>query len=452
MGHVEVLDFLIEKTRRQCFFLEGHLDAAITIKDPERRNKMVLKVFEVLDRPSKEDYEAIVKLKELGHYDLYDELLSKMKSAKRVNQGFDKNYFLDSFERKRTPLQNVKIAKAQPQITRLEIAIQKDKCLDVEIQAQMYEFSKMDLFTNLMVAYQTNRLVLEHVIAKLVDDKDGIIGIVRMRQTSFDLKVIIDEIIRRSGIFRTSFITRPNELRAFYRQTEPMPRLHEIFFRKQQIPVFMSNLEINVVTSKSLIDTIENAFKSESEQAHMDALQTDNPLLNLSEYSSSGYAPLHLACAFHGTIPEIETLLNHGADINQPCALMGSTPLCFAVQEGKIDLMNLLIVRGACVEGVSWAKKTPLLWTKDLIKNKNAKGEALPTIRLLLQNGANLLASDQKGNTLLHYAAEAGNCEVILELVRMWKFPLNIKNINGRTPLTLIQRPSNASNIFSIWM
>ncbi len=280
-----------------------------------------------------------------------------------------------------------------------------------------------NLFSNLGL----NHYSLEHVIGELGGTFDGIRGIVRMRQTCHGLKEIIDKIVMKSEIFRNGFIQKPRELRAFYTQSEPIARLQQLYYKtlNSMIP---TDLRYN-----ELIRSIDNLGRSYQSLSLLERLAAFTGL-DSSEYSTEGFTTLHYAC-YYGTVGEIKLLLNLGADIEQPCAKLGSTPLCFVVQKGKIDYINFLIKRGACLEGAKRSKKTPILWTKDLIKQRNPN--ALKTIRLLIEKGANFLAKDKSGNTLLHYAAKAGFTELILELIRTWNFPVNVKNNQGKTPMWL---------------
>jgi ankyrin repeat protein len=660
-GHMEVLDYLFERTKYDCLYLNGHLDVVLAIKDAEKRKKMFLKVFSVLDRPSMSDYKACADLILLREFTLFAEVTSKMKIAGKKS-GFRKDFFLEKF--KETIAENMiqvyengfhniidEVNHALPscvwiyhfpmhkifrnfgllklkfemienfsddikdilfgnsllqlfshgyqflfslsieernfildrlfiqsqiehpstlnviyksllidtpsrsqweeikgRLEKLQISVIKDvpclwlptnnlsryddehlsvlrdivrfiwreknflldgssnsplhravqcykddekeigmkislavveelvalghpltvkdkrgqtpltaailndntsaaiyllnktefhhgkkdldvqlscaiqKCCNLEILARIYQFPNLNVKDYNSQAYRVNRMILELVMTNLVRDKIGIQSIARMRQTSMGLKVFVDDIILQGRIFRNFFLSKPLGLRAFFRQKSPAKRLHEISYRMGHHPYDRSALVVDIIKSRTLIDELSVVYRP-------------NRVSDLAEFSTSGFATIHFACLNENSIDSIASLLNKGADIDQPTAPEGVTPLCLAVQHGDIKLINFLIEKGACIEGLNWSKEPPLLRVEVLLLNDSPV--AMAVIRLLLEKGANPFVRDENGNTLLHYAAEAGYIELIKELVRNWNFPLNIRNKKGMTPIML---------------
>ncbi|GAB1604155.1 uncharacterized protein LOC115219084 [Argonauta hians] len=115
--------------------------------------------------------------------------------------------------------------------------------------------------------------------------------------------------------------------------------------------------------------------------------------------------PLLVAASEH-CLKMLRILLDYGADINSKDHL-GNTALKMCVKGGSIEIVQFLIERGSDVNSVDHKGITPLM---DSVFN-------LKLVELLLQNGANLYATDSRGNTVLHFAACKGNLEVFKFLV-----------------------------------
>ena len=80
--------------------------------------------------------------------------------------------------------------------------------------------------------------------------------------------------------------------------------------------------------------------------------------------------------------------------------------LCFAVYGGSVEAARYLLDRGAEVNGVGWDGATPLHWA--------ARGTVTAMVELLVERGADLLATDPKdGLTPLEWAKRAKQHEMI---------------------------------------
>ncbi|KAH9967018.1 hypothetical protein BJV74DRAFT_968858 [Russula compacta] len=149
------------------------------------------------------------------------------------------------------------------------------------------------------------------------------------------------------------------------------------------------------------------------------------------------------AASYQGHLDAAILLLDHGADLNMAPHGGTKTPLCSAYNGRRLEVMRLLLERGANVDvkydeygpisndASFWGraedlqlllqygtdvnvgddeKKTPLYWA-------SVHGE-LKTVQLLLAHGVDVDAQTQAGNTSLYRASENGNLGVVETLLR----------------------------------
>ena len=171
-----------------------------------------------------------------------------------------------------------------------------------------------------------------------------------------------------------------------------------------------------------------------------------------------GWTPLHFA-AEAGRTDIVEFLITKGADVNTE-SRQGRIPLHIAADNGYKEIAELLIAKAADVN----AKKsgyTPLyqaIWNKDkdIIKLLVAKGadvnfvavDEWPVLHCAVRNnekelveffityGAKLDVKDKDSWTALHHAADRGYMEIVEYLVGKGA-DINIRENEGKTPLKL---------------
>ncbi|WP_353282647.1 ankyrin repeat domain-containing protein [Wolbachia endosymbiont (group A) of Pogonocherus hispidulus] len=171
-----------------------------------------------------------------------------------------------------------------------------------------------------------------------------------------------------------------------------------------------------------------------------------------------GQTLLHIA-AYNGKLDVVEYLISKGADFSAKDKL-NSTPLHSAAAEaGKLDIVKYLVNRGADVNAQSKYCSTPLHYAAEsgeLDKVKclidkgadiNAKdgygwiplhcaaeSEKWDIVKYLISKGANVNAKNKYGWTPLHYAAGSGELDIVKCLIKNGT-DVNAKNEDGNIPL-----------------
>ncbi|MCP4152398.1 MAG: hypothetical protein GY757_31965 [bacterium] len=169
--------------------------------------------------------------------------------------------------------------------------------------------------------------------------------------------------------------------------------------------------------------------------------------VDVNKAGKDGVTPLLMAVE-EGHIEIVELLLEEGADINGKSQVKGAvvargitnamgsdkkkcdmpfvTPLIEAAYEGHKDLANLLVSKGADVNAKSHSGMSPLM-------NASYEGH-YKIVQMLLKNGAEVNAKNNKGLSPLFYAAT--DCHIsIIKLLMTAGADINIKDNDGDTPL-----------------
>ncbi|GMH37229.1 hypothetical protein BSKO_05102 [Bryopsis sp. KO-2023] len=116
-----------------------------------------------------------------------------------------------------------------------------------------------------------------------------------------------------------------------------------------------------------------------------------------------------LVAAKINDLAEVKKLLKKGADIN--VKMNGWTPLLVAAHEGLLGLAELLLDRGADIEGATDEGWTPVI-------RASFDGHS-DLVKFFVEQGANVDAQTVEGNTALMHAAYRGriqDVEVLLEM------------------------------------
>lgn len=142
--------------------------------------------------------------------------------------------------------------------------------------------------------------------------------------------------------------------------------------------------------------------------------------------------PLMRIVTFENEVSEILKLfINNGADVNAKDQ-RGITPLFYAADSGNINIMKYLIYKGAEVNFVNNLNENPLLY---MIDDEDLPSETVFQVAsLLIENGLNIHAQDDEGNSALMKASILGNYEVVKLLIEKGA-ELNILNNNNESIL-----------------
>ncbi len=172
--------------------------------------------------------------------------------------------------------------------------------------------------------------------------------------------------------------------------------------------------------------------------------------------ASNQVTPLHMA-AENGHEAVAQLLIEAGAECNARRGILGMSPLHFAAKSGHIDVTQVLIEKGAdinqkevgvdCSNSRTNREPCPGLDNSDEIRdgddfeglggtplNRAAEQGHDDLVLLLLNNGADISATNQYGCTALHAAARAGYIKLVKLLIARG---INISTMdeNGRTAL-----------------
>lgn len=156
------------------------------------------------------------------------------------------------------------------------------------------------------------------------------------------------------------------------------------------------------------------------------------------------YTPLYLAIL--GDLQSVRWLLDHGAQVNVTTRLERATPLHWAAEQGKADIVALLLDRGADPQARNLAGSTALHIAAKLGREE--------VVRLLLERKLDPEAANLAGFTPLMFAARNGDASVVRLLIaagapldakdRRGKTAWDVANELGRTELLPLLRPGSS--------
>ena len=179
-----------------------------------------------------------------------------------------------------------------------------------------------------------------------------------------------------------------------------------------------------------------------------------SPHIELDITDKKGWTPMHYAVAA-GNTRTVTALCLKKADVNVKAPADGATPLLFAAAQGFTHILRILyLFGGADVNATTKQGRNALhlaARTSDSVKILNQildiaremngmkaisglKGTPNKKKKNQLQK-LTIDSVDNFGNTVLHYAARAGNLEMCKLLVEQFNCSIKIRNNKGYTPL-----------------
>ncbi|MGB7481467.1 MAG: ankyrin repeat domain-containing protein [Burkholderiaceae bacterium] len=122
--------------------------------------------------------------------------------------------------------------------------------------------------------------------------------------------------------------------------------------------------------------------------------------IDLGVRARNGDTALMIA-AYTGNRPAVEALIARGAEVNQ----VGWTALHYAAAAGHNDVVQLLLEHHAYIDAESPNKTTPLMMA--------ARGGHILTVKLLLDEGADLGLKNDLGMTALDFAKKHEKKDIV---------------------------------------
>jgi ankyrin repeat protein len=149
---------------------------------------------------------------------------------------------------------------------------------------------------------------------------------------------------------------------------------------------------------------------------------------------------LRKAC-IRGDLPEIERLLNRGADVNARNK-SGATPLLLAVhRDGNMDAVHWLLKAGADVNKADFSGNTPLIAA--------VRPGELQTVATLVEHRASINVANSDGDTPLTNAATWGSVDVVRYLLQHGADPLMTDGV-GLLAADLARQHGHAAIVLAI--
>ncbi len=192
---------------------------------------------------------------------------------------------------------------------------------------------------------------------------------------------------------------------------------------------------------------VEAAKKGNLEQVKVLILKGAGP----NQIDSEGKNALHWAAA-EGHADVAAYLLDHKAAINAQDSKYKETPLVEAAQFGRLDVVKLLISRGAAIDikgKYGGTALTSLVNNVGVASQKTSEAQVYEIISLLLAHGADPNAQNADGETMLHMPAYGNEVKLVSVLVK-GKLKPDLKTKSGETALDYACRGKGDVEMFDV--
>lgn len=113
-----------------------------------------------------------------------------------------------------------------------------------------------------------------------------------------------------------------------------------------------------------------------------------------------GATPLHI-CARKGDLKMVEMLVESGAKLDSAQKLTSARPLAFAALDNRNDVIRYFVSKGAEINHQDNQGESALMAALRI-----GHHNALPTVQLLVELGADIQAKNRKGETVLYHAVK----------------------------------------------
>ena len=198
----------------------------------------------------------------------------------------------------------------------------------------------------------------------------------------------------------------------------------------EEVKVLLRSKEIRslliLLCCTLLVNCTPPVIKKVSKGSPEELLQQIEPGKNvdLEERNCSGFTPLMIAVRGGKTlidfdcqkpdqemVEKVKILIEAGANIEARGTRMGWSVLNWAICGGNVEVVKLLLEKGADPNGRIWSGKTPLMiaafytgrWVKDRKLGKQRPYDIFPIVKLLLAAGADPYAKDNIDESVFFY-------------------------------------------------
>lgn len=199
------------------------------------------------------------------------------------------------------------------------------------------------------------------------------------------------------------------DMSAFFQALTPPPDSYAEWFRAVQADdaaklqqLLARGFDPNTLEPERYETALILAVRNKAQKVLAVLLAT--PGVNLDARSQNGDTALMIA-AFKSNLPVASALIDKGAEINQS----GWTALHYAASAGSDAIVKILLEHAAYIDAESPNKTTPLMMA--------VLSARLSTVKLLLEEGADLAVKNERGFSALAIA-EAQAHQQIISLLR----------------------------------
>lgn len=263
---------------------------------------------------------------------------------------------------------------------------------------------------------------------------------------------------------------RSNDRAAFLRFVEEDPKSLNLRGPNGSTPFMFAVLYADAATVKDLLEKGAEPNRRNDANATalmwaVDNLEKARVLIahgaDANARSSDGRTPIAIAASKAGAAPIVKFLLEHGANPD-PAGPTDTAALRQAATAGDADVMQLLIDHGAHIKAAgtetlaaaieTGCKKCIQLVEKsfgakaysEALVDVSVHSENLDGIKLAIDHGADLKATDVDGRTPLLFAANSDLLPLsTVQLLIAHGADVNARNDNGETPLYLAKLHGN---------